>query len=86
MLRFQFWKIFLVFGVLSLGVIYSMPNIFHPDPAVQITFNSSGGSFNDRVVEKIKSDAEKEKINFSSVEMMKNQFYLGPTIMMIKLN
>ena len=68
MLRFQFWKIFLVFGVLSLGVIYSMPNIFPPDPAVQITFNSSGGSFNDRVVEKIKSDAEKEKINFSSVE------------------
>ena len=68
MLRFQFWKIFLVFSVLSLGVIYSMPNIFPPDPAVQITFNSSGGSFNDRVVEKIKSDVEKEKINFSSVE------------------
>ena len=45
-----------------------MPNIFPPDPAVQITFNSSGGSFNNRVVEKIKSDAEKEKINFSSVE------------------
>ena len=45
-----------------------MPNIFPPDPAVQITFNSSGGSFNDRVVEKIKSNAEKEKINFSSVE------------------
>ena len=64
MLRFQLWKIFLVFSVLSLGVIYSLPNIFPPDPAVQITFNSSGGSFNDRVVENIKSNAEKKNINF----------------------
>ena len=67
MLRFQLWKIFLVFSVLSLGVIYSLPNIFPPDPAVQITFNSSGGSFNDRVVENIKSNAEKKKI-IASVE------------------
>jgi len=83
-LRFQLWKIFLVFSVLSLGVIYSLPNIFPPDPAVQITFNSSGGSFNDRVVENIRSNTEKKNINFLSVEMMKIQFCLGQIIMLIK--
>ena len=72
MLRFQLWKIFLVFSVLSLGVIYSLPNIFPPDPAVQITFNSSGGSFNDRVVENIRSNTEKKNINFLSVENDEN--------------
>ena len=72
MLRFQLWKIFLVFSVLSLGVIYSLPNIFPPDPAVQITFNSSGGIFNDRVVENIRSNTEKKNINFLSVENDEN--------------
>lgn len=68
MLRFQFWKIFLVISVLSIGAIYSLPNIFPPDPAVQITFNSSGGSFNERVVASIEDNAKDENLNFISME------------------
>ena len=68
MLRFQFWKIFLVISVLFIGAIYSLPNIFPPDPAVQITFNSSGGSFNERVVASIEDNAKADNLNFISME------------------
>ena len=68
MLRFQFWKIFLVISVLFIGAIYSLPNIFPPDPAVQITFNSSGGSFNERVVTSIEDKAKDDNLNFISME------------------
>ena len=68
MLRFQFWKIFLIFSVLSIGAVYSLPNIFPPDPAVQITFNSAGGNFNEKIVDSIKEVAKKSNLTFISIE------------------
>ena len=68
MLRFQFWKIFLIFSVLSIGAVYSLPNIFPPDPAVQITFNSAGGNFNEKIVDSIEEVAKKSNLNFISTE------------------
>ena len=68
MLRFQFWKILLIFSVLSIGAVYSLPNIFPPDPAVQITFNSAGGNFNEKIVDSIKEVAKKSNLNFISTE------------------
>jgi len=68
-LRFQFWKIFLIFSVLSIGAVYSLPNIFPPDPAVQITFNSAGGNFNEKIVDSIKKVAKKSNLNFISTEI-----------------
>ena len=68
MLRFQFWKIFLIFSVLSIGAVYSLPNIFPPDPAVQITFNSAGGNFDEKVVDSIKEVAKKSNLDFISTE------------------
>jgi preprotein translocase subunit SecD len=67
-LRFQFWKIFLIFSVLSIGAIYSLPNIFPPDPAVQITFNSAGGNFNEKVTDSIREVAKKSNLDFISSE------------------
>jgi len=67
-LRFQFWKIFLIFSVLSIGAVYSLPNIFPPDPAVQITFNSAGGNFDEKVVDSIKEVAKKSNLDFISTE------------------
>ena len=68
MLRFQFWKIFLIFSVLSIGAVYSLPNIFPPDPAVQITFNSAGGNFNEKVTDSIREVAKKSNLDFISSE------------------
>ena len=68
MLRFQFWKILLIFSALSIGAVYSLPNIFPPDPAVQITFNSAGGNFDEKIVNSIEEVAKKSNLNFISTE------------------
>ena len=38
---FGIWKYFLVLFVLSFGAIYALPNLYSPDPAVQISYNDS---------------------------------------------
>ena len=38
---FGIWKYFLILIVLSFGLIYASPNLYAPDPAVQISYNDS---------------------------------------------
>ncbi len=40
--RYPWWKNVLIVGVLILGALYAAPNLYRPDPAVQITPISSG--------------------------------------------
>lgn len=44
MKRYGLWKYILILIVLSFGVIYSLPNLYSPDPAVQISYISSSQS------------------------------------------
>ncbi len=39
--RYPFWKYLILLFALTLGAIYSLPNIYPPDPAVQISGTSS---------------------------------------------
>ena len=41
MKRYGLWKYLLILLVLGFGVIYSLPNLYAPDPAVQISYTSS---------------------------------------------
>ncbi len=41
MKRYGLWKYILILIVLSFGVIYSLPNLYAPDPAVQVSYNNS---------------------------------------------
>ena len=47
--RFPLWKYLLLLGVLVLGCVYALPNLFAPDPAIQITPQSSAAEL-DRAV------------------------------------
>jgi len=38
---FGIWKYFLILVVLSFGLIYASPNLYAPDPAIQISYNDS---------------------------------------------
>ena len=38
---FGIWKYFLILIVLGFGIVYSLPNLYAPDPAVQISYNDS---------------------------------------------
>ena len=41
MKRYGLWKYLLIFAILGFGIIYSLPNLYAPDPAVQISYTSS---------------------------------------------
>ena len=53
MLRFQPWKIVTILVVVTIGIIYALPNFYPPSPAVQISIDSIEGKISKRVVDKI---------------------------------
>ena len=57
-MRFQFSKILFVLLVLTIGIIFSLPNIFPPDPSVQITTSSVGDGFSERFVEDLENKTQ----------------------------
>ncbi len=56
--RYPYWKRFTVLIVLVIGTIYAIPNLFRPDPALQIS-GESGGQVVDAEVQKRAVDALK---------------------------
>ena len=55
MKRYGIWKYILILIVLSFGVIYSLPNLYAPDPAVQISYNSSSQPADTNLEKRIQS-------------------------------
>ena len=49
--RFPLWKNLLVVFALVFGVIYAMPNLYAPDPAIQISGNSRGAVVDEALME-----------------------------------
>ena len=41
MKRYGIWKYFLILVVLGFGIVYSLPDLYAPDPAVQVSYTSS---------------------------------------------
>ncbi len=41
MKRYGIWKYFLILVVLGFGIVYSLPNLYAPDPAVQVSYTNS---------------------------------------------
>ncbi|KGE78935.1 protein translocase subunit SecD [Halomonas sp. ND22Bw] len=66
--RYPLWKYLLILLVLSVGLIYSLPNLFPEDPAVQIS--SDGGDFNldQRRLEQLESSLTDAGLGIQSVE------------------
>lgn len=49
--RFPLWKYLLILGVLVIAVIYALPNLYAPDPAIQITPQSASGAFDEATLQ-----------------------------------
>ena len=50
--KYPLWKYLLVLFVILLGVFYAAPNLYAPDPALQIAGQSSAQIIDDRIVDK----------------------------------
>jgi preprotein translocase subunit SecD len=63
------WKYILVLGVFIFGIIYALPNLSPPDPAVQVSLQSAGDSFDSRLVQSVKNIARNEGILDENIEV-----------------
>ncbi|MDG2019567.1 MAG: protein translocase subunit SecD [SAR86 cluster bacterium] len=64
MKRYGLWKYLLILLVLGFGVIYSLPNLYAPDPAVQISYTSSS-----QTADSFLADTVKEVISEQDFEV-----------------
>ena len=40
--KYPLWKNLLIIAVLGIGFLYAVPNLYRPDPALQVSGDSSG--------------------------------------------
>jgi len=55
--------------VFIFGIIYALPNLSPPDPAVQVSLQSAGDSFDSRLVQSVKNIARNEGILDENIEV-----------------
>ncbi len=67
--RYPLWKYLLILAVMVLAFIYALPNIYAPDPAVQISGQSSAIDFEEQMAEKIEAQLDQFGIDYKSVEL-----------------
>ena len=67
-LEYPLWKKAIIFVVLAFGLLYSLPNIYPQDPAVQISA-SRNAVLDEATKEKVQGDLERAKIAFKSIEL-----------------
>ena len=67
-MRFQVWKTLLVLFIVSLGIVFSLPNIFPPDPSVQITTSSVNDGFSDEFLNNLEENINRSGLNSKSFE------------------
>ena len=67
-MRFQVWKTLLVLFIVSVGIVFSLPNIFPPDPSVQITTSSVNDGFSDEFLNNLEENINRSGLNSKSFE------------------
>ena len=67
-MRFQVWKTLLVLFIVLLGIVFSLPNIFPPDPSVQITTSSVNDGFSDKFLNNLEENINRSGLNSKSFE------------------
>ena len=58
--------------VVSLGVVYALPNIYPPDFAVQISTESADGTFTEHALNKATARLEEDSVEYFGAEMQEN--------------
>lgn len=66
--RYPLWKNLLVVVILALGLIYAAPNLFHPDPAVQISGESGATAMSQVVLDQAVGALDQAGIGVKSAE------------------
>lgn len=70
--RYPLWKNLLVVIILTLGVIYATPNLYHPDPAIQISGESGGVEMSQTAQDQVIGALEQAGIGVKAAEFSKS--------------
>lgn len=67
--KYPLWKNLLIVMVLALATVYSVPNLYPPDPAIQITPSQAGAELSEHSLEKIRANLKQNNIDFFGEEV-----------------
>ncbi len=70
--RYPLWKYLLILVVLLAGLVYSLPNLFPEDPAVQISSEQGDATIDARQLERIRTSLDEAGIDIQAVEEASN--------------
>lgn len=70
--RYPLWKYLLILIVLAAGLIYSLPNLFPEDPAVQISSSRSDTTLDERQLERFQAALSDAGINVKAGDIGEN--------------
>lgn len=71
--RYPLWKNLLVLFIVTLGVVYALPNIYPPDFAVQISTESADGQFSQRAMDAATERLTEKGIDYFGAELADNR-------------
>ena len=60
-------------AVVSLGVVYALPNIYPPDFAVQISTESADGTFTEQALNAATARLEEDSVEYSAQRCRKTE-------------
>ena len=66
--RYPLWKYLLILVVITFGAIYALANLYAPDPAVQISGQSSGTVIDERVLSQVETALKEAGIEYFGEE------------------
>ena len=72
--RFPLWKYVLLILVIGFGFIYALPNIYSPDPAIQITGNSRAAKIDDELLQVAGEALQQAGIDYFGAEITAEGF------------
>ena len=76
MIKYPLWKHFLVLLLFGIGIIYSLPNTYPPDPAVQISGENSSTIIDDSALQIIIEALSNKNIQIKSSEIIDNKIII----------
>ena len=77
--RFPLWKYLLLAMTLTLGIVYSLPNLYAPDPAIQVSGESSSLVITEEELQRVQAALDSAAIDTISAELIDNKLLVRLT-------
>jgi preprotein translocase subunit SecD len=74
--RYPLWKNLIVLTAITLGVLYSLPNIYLPDYAVQVSAETSGELVTDKALDAATGALDEAQIAYFGAELIDNNLLI----------